>query len=137
VRLVLDTNVLVSGLLTPHGPPGRILDLVLAGKVRLLVDDRILHEYRDVLLRPRFGFDPADVETLLAFLTAESEWVVAPMPSVRLPDVDDRPFAEVAIAGGADFLVTGNPRHFPSSRLPADLRAVTPAAFVAAAGRGG
>ena len=49
------------GLLNPHGPPGRILDLVLAGKLRLLLDDRVVDEYREVLLRPRFDFDPADV----------------------------------------------------------------------------
>ena len=135
MRLVLDTNVLVSGLLTPHGPSGRILDLVLAGKLRLLVDDRIVDEYREVLLRPRFGFDPAAVATLLTFLTTESEWVSAPARGVRLTDPGDQPFAEVAIAGGADYLVTGNPRHFPASRLPPSLRVSAPVAFMAAIAR--
>jgi uncharacterized protein len=134
VRVVLDTNVLVSGLLTPHGPPGRIVDMVLAGKVRLLVDDRIIDEYREVLMRPRFGFDATDVAALVAFVEHESDWVAAPPFDFSLADPGDQPFAEVALAGAADFLVTGNPRHFPPSRLPRALRIATPAAFLSAAG---
>ena len=136
MRLVLDTNVLVSGLLNPHGPPGRILDLVLAGKLRLVVDDRIADEYREVLLRPRFGFDPAAVAALLTFVEGESEWVSALPVAIALADVGDQPFAEVAIASAADFLVTGNPRHFPATQLPKGMRVVTPVAFLAAAGLG-
>lgn len=52
MRIVLDTNVLVSGLLNPHGSPGRLLDHFLAGDITLLVDDRILAEYGEVLRRP-------------------------------------------------------------------------------------
>jgi putative PIN family toxin of toxin-antitoxin system len=52
--LVLDTNVLVSALLSPFGAPGRIWDLVLAREVRLVYDDRILVEYRRVLSREKF-----------------------------------------------------------------------------------
>ncbi|HEV8238916.1 MAG TPA: putative toxin-antitoxin system toxin component, PIN family [Thermoanaerobaculia bacterium] len=136
MRIVLDTNVLVSALLTPHGPPGRLLDLVLAGKVRLLLDDRIADEYRAVLLRPRLGFDGADVAALLAFLAAESEWVAAATVRVKLSDPGDEPFAEVAIAGGADYLVTGNARHFPASRLPEGPRVATPTDALAAVMRG-
>jgi hypothetical protein len=53
LRRVLDTNVVVSGVLTPMGPPGHLLALVLAG------------EYREVLLCPRFGLDPAYVHQLI------------------------------------------------------------------------
>ena len=113
MRIVLDTNVIVSGLLNPEGNPGRIVDLVLAGEVTLLVDDRILGEYRTVLRRRKFGFDPADISDFLDLLEAESERVVA---AVRLnrkpPDESDRPFLEVVLAGAADSLVTGNVRHF-------------------------
>ena len=130
MRIVLDTNVLVSALLSPHGPPARLLDLILAGKVRLLVDDRILDEYREVLLRPRFGFDPDDVATLLSFFETAAERVLAGPPPLVLSDPDDLPFAETAVAGNADALVTGNPRHFPGSRLPRGLRVATPTAFL-------
>ena len=52
IRVVLDTNVLVSGLLSEHGPPGLIVDLVFAGELALVYDARLLAEYRDVLVRP-------------------------------------------------------------------------------------
>ena len=56
---VLDTNVLVSGLLSPFGPPGRLVDALLARRLRLAFDDRIELEYREILARPRFGISQA------------------------------------------------------------------------------
>jgi putative PIN family toxin of toxin-antitoxin system len=113
VRVVLDTNVLVSGLLTPVGAPGRILDLLLAGEIALLVDDRILGEYRIVLRRPKFSFPHADILSVLEFLESECELVPAAPSDSSLPDPDDLPFLEVAISGRAESLITGNLRHFP------------------------
>ena len=52
---VLDTNVLVSGLLSPFGPPGRLVDALLARHLRIASDDRIEAEYREVLARPKLG----------------------------------------------------------------------------------
>ena len=134
MRIVLDTNVLVSALLTPHGPPARVLDLVLAGRLRMLVSDRIVDEYREVLLRPRFGFASDDVEALIAFFTDAGEWPSAAPISLSLPDPDDLPFAEAAIAGSADALVTGNRRHYPSSSMPAGLPVLTPQMLLARLG---
>jgi uncharacterized protein len=68
MNIVLDTNVLVSGLLSPFGPPGKIVRMVSSGEIRLLFDARILSEYRDVLQREKFRFDPKDVEVLLDFI---------------------------------------------------------------------
>lgn len=129
MRIVLDTNVLVAGLLNPDGNPGRVLDLFLAGELTLLVDDRILAEYRDVLGRPKFGFDERDVADLLADIEAESWRVAAPPLGIHLPDERDLPFLEVGIAGSAESLVTGNARHF---RLPRTVRIAieSPAEFV-------
>jgi uncharacterized protein len=73
VRIVLHTNVLVSALLTPHGPPGQILQLAVAGKVVLRHDGRIMSEYRDVLRRPKFSFDPKNVDELLSYLESVGE----------------------------------------------------------------
>lgn len=112
--IVLDTNVLVSALLSPFAPPARVLDMVLAGRVELLYDDRILAEYRAVLGRARFGLDPQDVAALLAFVGAEGKPVIAPPLELAIPDPHDAPFIEVAVAGGADALVTGNMAHFPT-----------------------
>lgn len=113
MRIVLDTNVLVSGLLSPHRPPGEIVRLVSGGLVSLCLDARIVAEYRDVLARPRFGFDQAAVADLLAYVESNGETVAsAPLP-LRLPDPDDEPFMEAAVASRADCLVAGNLTHFP------------------------
>jgi len=129
LRIVLDTNVLVAGLLNPVGNPGRTLDLFLAGEVTLLVDDRILAEYRAVLRRPKFGFDAGDISDLLDHIEAESERLTAPPLGVELPDERDLPFLEVGVAGYAEALVTGNIRDFKLSG-PAPIAIESPADFI-------
>ena len=57
MRIVLDTNVLVSGLLTPFGSSGEIVRMVFSGELILCIDARILSEYKEVLNRPKFKFD--------------------------------------------------------------------------------
>ena len=129
MRVVIDTNVLVSGLLSPFGPSARILDLVLLGELTPVFDDRILAEYREVLARREFGFDPEDVRQLLHFFEVEGERVTAAPLAVTLPDPDDLPFLETAVAAGADALITGNIRHYPEE----DRQGVTvlePASFI-------
>ena len=115
-RVVLDTNVVISALLSPHRAPAQVLDLVLAGDLTALVDDRITAEYRAVARRPRFGFAAVDVDRVLDALEALAEHVTAAPLDVTFPDPDDLPFLEVAVAGRADMLVTGNARHFVPSR---------------------
>jgi putative PIN family toxin of toxin-antitoxin system len=126
VRLVIDTNVLVSAMLTGGGAPDEVLQLVLRGDATVLVDTRILAEYDEVTARPRFAFDAAERRALLEALVAIAEHVVAPHLQLTLPDADDVKFVEVAAAGRADALVTGNERHFKprAGRLP--VRAVSP-----------
>ncbi|MDZ4170250.1 MAG: putative toxin-antitoxin system toxin component, PIN family [Coriobacteriia bacterium] len=114
MRIVLDTNVLVSGLLSPFGPPGEILRMVTSGAVTLCVDARLLTEYAQVLARPRFGFDSDAVSALLYFIEHSSVTGAAEPLVVRLPDEDDEPFLEVAIACSARHLVSGNLVHFPA-----------------------
>lgn len=127
--IVVDTNVLVAGLLSPFGPCGQIVRMVSSEDVRLCLDARLLSEYAEVLRRPRFGFAPRTVDTLLAHLR-DTALVVASRPlSAPLPDPDDEPFLEVALAGGADCLVTGNARHFPEP-LRQGVRVLPPAEFL-------
>ena len=129
MRIVIDTNVLVSGLLTPHGPPGRIVDGILIGELVAAYDDRILREYALVLARPRFRFDPAHVAAVLEYLERAGEPVVAPPLSVELPDAGDLPFLEVAWHADVSALVTGNLRHFPAEACGA-VRVEAPGPFV-------
>ena len=126
MRVVLDTNVLVSGVLNPHGPPGRLVDRDLAGELVPLVDDRILGEYAEVLRRPRFGFRADDVKILLSFVRTVAEPVLARPLADALPDPDDLPFLEVAVSGNAAALVTGNPRHFTPGGRAHRVRVVLP-----------
>ncbi len=129
MRIVLDTNVLVSGLLQALGPSGQIVRLVAAGDLVLCHDPRILTEYAEVLHRPRFQFDPDRVETLLEQIRADGVPVAArPLP-IRLPDLDDEPFLEVAVAGGVRCLVTGNLKHYPSEAR-SGVEVVSPRAFI-------
>ncbi len=125
-RVVLDTNVLISALLSPHRPPAQLLDLVLAGELTALLDDRIAAEYRAVAHRPRFGFAAADVDRVLDAVEALAEHVAAAPLDVVLPDPDDLPFLEVAAAGRADALVTGNARHFVPTRGRHPIRVYAP-----------
>ena len=113
MRIVLDTNVVVSAMLNPNGPPAAILRGVLDGQLRLLVDNRIVFEYSDVLNRPKFRLEPHDVQTFLDFVEHEAEYVTAPPVEAPFDDPDDRPFYDVALSGAANHLVTGNSRHFP------------------------
>ncbi len=113
MRIVLDTNVLVSAFLSPEGAPAQVLTFLLAGELTLLFDERILTEYAEVLARPRFALAPADVAEILRQLEADGERVAASASIAPLPDADDLPFLEVALSGKADALVTGNVRHFP------------------------
>ena len=126
--VVLDTNVLVSALLSPFGPPARVLDLVLSGEIRLAIDDRLMAECRQVLARSKFGFAPEDVADLLAFLETDGEPVTArPLPG-ELPDADDLPFLEVAAQAEAT-LITGNTAHYPAPVRGA-ISVLTPAEFL-------
>jgi uncharacterized protein len=129
MRIVLDTNVLVSGLLNPYGAPGQIARMVAAGEISPCFDARILGEYRDVLLRPRFGFRAEHVEALLEQIRVAGVSAATHTLTNQLPDRDDEPFLEVAIASVAEYLVTGNARHFPV-RLRSSVQVVSPVEFV-------
>ena len=113
MMIALDTNVLVSGVLKPHSIPGSILSAMLDERMTVLVDDRILFEYRDVLGRPKFDFPPNYIESVLEFFEHCGSYVTAPPVPEQLLDPGDVPFYEVTIAGVADYIVTGNERHFP------------------------
>jgi uncharacterized protein len=129
MRIVLDTNVLVSGLLRSESTPGRILDQVVENAVSLCYDERILSEYREVLTRERFGFSRESVAALLQHVTVHGHLVVTPPMPAALPDPDDQPFLEVALASKAACLVTGNLRHFPAY-LRQGVRVLSPAEFL-------
>lgn len=127
MRVVLDTNVVVSALLSPFGAPASILNTVFTRDIALLYDDRIMLEYKDVLARKKFGFDRESVNRILDYIFTVGERVLASPLKIKLRDPFDLPFAEVAVSGHADALVTGNKKHFPKS-IPISI--MTPSEFL-------
>lgn len=101
-------------MLRAHSVPAAILRILLAGRARIAYDARLLGEYREVSERPKFGFDPSLARQVIDGLVAEGLEVVAvPLPR-SLPDPDDDPFLEVALAAGPNVpLITGNLKHYP------------------------
>jgi putative PIN family toxin of toxin-antitoxin system len=130
VKIVLDTNVFVAALLTPHGDSARLLDLVLRGELLACFDDRVMGEYIEVLARSEFGFPPQNVESLLAHIATSGHKVTATALPSKLPDPDDLMFLEVALASQAEALITGNIRHFPATHRYG-VHVIPPAEFLA------
>jgi len=131
VSIVVDTNVLVSGLLRAGSPHAAVLGLVLSRQVRLAFDERIFAEYADVLARPEFEFPPEHVHTVLDFLWREGERIRPESLALQLPDPDDAMFLEVAVSVLASALVSGNLRHYPLAQRRG-VRVMSPREYVAA-----
>lgn len=113
MRIVMDTNVLVSGMLTPFGVCGEIVRVLTSGNLTLCVDSRILFEYEDVLRRPRLKIENRMIDVLMEYIERTSETHSTTPLSKSLPDPDDNQFLEIAVSANVDYLVTGNLKHFP------------------------
>jgi putative PIN family toxin of toxin-antitoxin system len=110
IRVVLDTNVVVSALLRSGGLPEAVFNLAIGGEIQACVSEPILAEYEDVLRRARLAIHPDKVAVALARIRAAASLV---QPLAAALDPDDNVFLECAEAARADYLVTGNRRHFP------------------------
>ena len=115
IRVVLDTNIVVSALLQPLGPPARVFAFALGGLIQPCLSGDIYAEYEEVIARPRFGLDEDTIAATLRAVREKSLWV-RPAVAIRVcSDSDDDIFLECAGAARANYLVTGNPRHFPTA----------------------
>jgi putative PIN family toxin of toxin-antitoxin system len=113
LRLVIDTNVLISAALKPDGLQRTTLILALTKPARLYVSRPIIEEYRDVLTRPELKIRKGLSRQLLQFI-ANRGYLVRPSRRLEITrDPSDNMFIECADAAGADYLVTGNQKHFP------------------------
>lgn len=127
--VVVGTNVLVAGLLSPFGPPGEIVRMIASGSLSIAYDARMMVEYVEVLRRPKFSFSKEHVEAFLDQMRATGTVAAGdPLPT-RLPDRSDEPFLEVALAGRARCLITGNVKHFPPGARQG-LQVFTPSEFL-------
>lgn len=121
IRVVLDTNVLVSALFSPAGFEDRVLKLALRGDVQLYLSPPILAEYSRVLGSSKFGFGKARVLSVLRRIR-NSTHMAHPVRTLKIcPHEDDNRFLECADVAGADYIVTGNKRHFPLQFKQTDI----------------
>jgi uncharacterized protein len=127
--LVIDTNVLVAGLLSPFGACGEIVRMISSGELTLSFDARILLEYNEVLRRPRFMFEEEKGASLLDYIMYRGQTLASSPLNHSLPDPDDEPFLEVALASQAACLVTGNQKHFPA-KLRQGTKVLSPKEFI-------
>ena len=131
LKLVVDTNVVISALLKPESNPALIMSLILRGDCRLCVTEKIFSEYEEVSGRGKFKkLDQASLREFLSTLRSKALWVV---PKVTIDgmtkDPEDNAFLECALESKADFLITGNIHHFPEEKFRRPS-IVTPAEFV-------
>jgi putative PIN family toxin of toxin-antitoxin system len=114
---VIDTNILVSALLSSHDDAATVLVVgkLFTGEVIPLFSDEIINEYNEVLRRKKFHFSEDAVSMLLQTIKKYGERIVPTPTGEFLPDMKDLPFYEVVVEKQADdvYLVTGNMKHFP------------------------
>ena len=131
LRLVIDTNVLVSAAIKPAGLQRTVFLIAISKPARLYVSLPVLQEYSEVLARPELRVRKGLRLQLLQLIKNHSHTVVPTRQLEATTDPDDNIFLECADAARADYLVTGNPKHFP--RFWKKTKVVTPREFVSLA----
>ncbi len=115
IRIVVDTNVLISAVIAPNGNEARLLKLLRDGSIRACVNEDILAEYQQVLLREKFGYAARTIAPLLKFLHEQTEHAYGAPTDLVSPDPTDTKFITCGVVANADYIVTGNLRDFPES----------------------
>ena len=127
IYVVIDTNVLVSALITknPEAATAKVVRLLLEQEFIPLYDADIIAEYEDVLHRSKFSILKETADALISFIIENGIDSSRVDFAESMPDEDDRVFYEVSLSQEDSFLVTGNLKHYPSSP-----RVITPAQFL-------
>jgi putative PIN family toxin of toxin-antitoxin system len=123
-KVVLDTNALVSAILSPGGNPAIILALVLDEKLQICYSAQIMAEYEEVLFRPKFNFETSRLRIILETIQETGALYITEISDTPMQDESDRTFYDTARCAGA-FLITGNTKHYPQESF-----IFTPAEFV-------
>jgi putative PIN family toxin of toxin-antitoxin system len=124
---VLDTNVMVSGLLRSAGPPAAVIELGFSGQFRWYISESIWAEYAVVLARKRLGIDPRRAAEFFVDLRDVAVFVTPTKKLHPCADANDDKFLECALEARADYVVTGNARHYPTRFQ--DIRVILPRQF--------
>jgi uncharacterized protein len=133
-RLVLDTNIIISGLISKRGAPAVLLDAFEKKNAILLLSDSVLAEYLKVLNYPKIRkyLESADelVAHFAALFVGSAERIEVSSRVNKSPDPDDNKFLELAMDGGADFLVSGDKTDLLSLKIVGSTPIVTAAQCV-------
>jgi putative PIN family toxin of toxin-antitoxin system len=113
-RLVLDTNVVLSATLKPDGLQRLIFQVALSPFCEVFVSAPILTEYQDVLSRKRFKLQPNEVQLVMRLIKTTATLLTPQNTVTAASDPDDNMFLECAEEAAADYLITGNKKHFPA-----------------------
>jgi putative PIN family toxin of toxin-antitoxin system len=113
-RLVLDTNVVLSAVLKPDGLQRLIFQVALSPFCEVFVSAPILTEYEDVLSRKRFKLQPDEVQAVMRLIKTTATLVTPQNTVMAASDPDDNMFLECSEEAEANYLVTGNKKHFPA-----------------------
>jgi len=114
MKVVLDTNIIVSAFLSPEGKPSTILQLALHGEIDIYYSSAILAEYEQVLVRSKFAgkIHQPKIRRFFELLREFGFSIVAAPGQIELHDESDRKFYDVARTAGA-LLIIGNKKHYP------------------------
>ena len=113
IRVVIDTNVVVSSLIGA-GTPKAVLQLAFGNKFAWYVSKAILDEYKSVLAYPRLAIDSADAKRTIRTIREHARIVIPGIVLAAAVEEEDNRFLECAQVSKANYLVTGNLRHFPA-----------------------
>ena len=113
MRVVLDTNILISACLKPDGLEAQLVSMVLAGTIIMYISPVVWAEYHDVLYRPKFAALRAKADEMLTALAAQAIEVTTTETLSAATDEDDNRFLECARAANVNYLITGNLKHYP------------------------
>ena len=123
INVVLDTNVLVSALLS-QGIPARIIQMLSARMLRPCYSPSILAEYWTVLSRPKFSFSPEKINILINGIIQRGLIIMPAKSKTVFADESDRKFYDTAV-NTKSILITGNIKHFPKQNF-----VMTPTEFI-------
>ena len=116
IKVVIDTNIIISAALSPSGTPAKIIDMIFEDRIQLFYSSGILAEYTDVLSRPRLKIADkvqSDIITAIKEVGTLTDSTISNIPMI---DESDRIFYDTAQTSGA-ILITGNIKHYPTEEF--------------------
>ena len=125
MKIILDTNIIISAALSPDGNPAKIIDLITSNEdYTIYYNDEIIAEYNEVLSRPHFYISIDNQKRIINEIINTGINYKSAKSTMPMKDEDDRIFYDTALETGA-LLITGNKKHFPN-----DLFILTPSEFL-------